>query len=35
MDEFEFTNTDNIAQDLMDIKETARIKKNDISIIYV
>lgn len=27
MDEFEFTNTDNIAQDLMDIKETARIKK--------
>lgn len=27
MEEFEFTNTDNIAQDLMDIKETARIKK--------
>ncbi len=27
MDEFEFGNTDNIAQDLMDIKETARIKK--------
>lgn len=27
MDEFEFTNTDNIAQDLMDIKETAKIKK--------
>ena len=27
MDEFEFMNTDNIAKDLMDIKETARIKK--------
>lgn len=27
MEDFEFTNTDNIAQDLMDIKETARIKK--------
>lgn len=27
MEEFEFTNTDNIAQDLMDIKETARIKR--------
>ena len=27
MEEFEFTNTDNIAKDLMDIKETARIKR--------
>ena len=27
MDEFEFTNTDNITKDLMDIKETARIKR--------
>ena len=27
MDEFEFMNTDNISRDLMDIKETARIKK--------
>ena len=27
MEEFDFMSTDNIAQDLMDIKETARIKK--------